>query len=185
MNYKTRKNASKLSSNLLVATMMILFTIFSSKLLSQEDCLSLDPHSIELKRLNGKWFINSASVDRTLMTTTEFSTARKVKDIIEYYGFTQSCYIGRPDPDFQYWLVNYAAPRGSYKSETCRSIAVDKLDIIRARSESRIWTITDGQSLMFTFNSRLDAEKALRIIKEYGFTFTCRVLRTDFSYLRK
>lgn len=176
------KNLGQNAVNSFIASLFI-YLLCIGFVQAQDDCLTLDPNGIEMKRINSKWFINCTTTGRTLLTTTNFGDARKVRDIIKYYGFNRSCYVGRPDPEFQYWLIDDSAPEGRFRGEKCHRIDVSKLEIIKG--PSGLATITDGASLLFAFDSGFQAARALNIIKNYGFTHTCFVLGTDFSYLRK
>lgn len=36
----------------------------------------------------------------------EFENAKAARDVIEFYGLTQYCFVGRPNPPEQYWLAD-------------------------------------------------------------------------------
>lgn len=66
-----------------------------------EDCISFNVNNIEVKQINGRWKIvdgnhwmfdfesNKEEAEQTLCT-------------IQKYGWTKSCYVGRPGPSLQY-----------------------------------------------------------------------------------
>lgn len=69
--------------------------------LSGEDCISFNPSKIAVKNINGRWKI----VDGNNMMFDfgdKKDEAKKAFDIIKKYGFSNSCYVGRPDPSFEY-----------------------------------------------------------------------------------
>jgi len=66
-----------------------------------EECVSFNPNTIEVKNIGGSWKI----VDGTHWVfdfSSKEDEARKAFAIIKKYGFTRSCYVGRPNPSFQY-----------------------------------------------------------------------------------
>jgi hypothetical protein len=66
-----------------------------------EDCVSFNPNSIEVKNIGGNWKIVDGSHWLFDFGGKE-SEARKAFAIIKKYGFTRSCFVGRPDPSFNY-----------------------------------------------------------------------------------
>jgi hypothetical protein len=93
--------------------------------------------------------------------------------------------VGRPDPSFQYMLVSGHAPTGSFPGEDCVSFNPDTIEV---KEFSGRWKIVDGSHWMFDFGSKKsEAYTAYRIIKKYGFKYSCFVGRPDpsFQYLRK
>jgi hypothetical protein len=69
--------------------------------LSGEDCVSFTPATTTAKNINGRWKI----VDGNHWIFDFGNKEQEAKDslqIIQKYGFTKSCYVGRPDPSFQY-----------------------------------------------------------------------------------
>ena len=68
---------------------------------SGEDCVSFNPATIEVKNIGGRWKI----VDGTHWLFdfgAKESEARQAFAIIKKYGFTSSCFVGRPQPSFKY-----------------------------------------------------------------------------------
>lgn len=68
---------------------------------SGEDCVSFNPASTEVKNIGGRWKI----VDGTHWMFDfggKESEARQSLSIIKKYGFTNSCFVGRPAPSFKY-----------------------------------------------------------------------------------
>jgi hypothetical protein len=110
--------------------------------------------------------------------------AEQALKIIKRYRMNQSCFVGRPDPSFQYMLVSGHPPQGSYPGEGCVSFNPHTTEVKQINGR---WKIVDGSHWLFDFgNKRDEAEQALRIIKKYGFTRSCFVGRPDasFFYLR-
>lgn len=66
-----------------------------------EDCVSFNPNTIEVKKINGRWTIVDGN---HLMFSfgNKKAEAEKAFAVIKKYGFTRTCFVGRPDPNFQY-----------------------------------------------------------------------------------
>ena len=66
-----------------------------------EDCVSFNPNTAEVKQMSGRWKIVDGS---HLMF--DFGSKRDEAElalrIIKKYGFTRSCFVGRPDASFTY-----------------------------------------------------------------------------------
>ena len=149
----------------------------------EEDCVSFNPRTAEVKQINGRWKIVDG--DHWVFDFgSKRGEAELALQIIKHYRMNQSCFVGRPDPSFQYMLVSGHAPQGSYPGEDCVSFNPRTTEVKQINGR---WKIVDGSHMMFDFgNKRDEAELALRIIKKYGFTRSCFVGRPDpsFTYLR-
>jgi len=66
-----------------------------------EDCVSFNPNTIEVRNIDGRWKIVDGNHWRFDFDNKE-EEARKAFAIIRKYGFTRSCFVGRPDPSFNY-----------------------------------------------------------------------------------
>ena len=66
-----------------------------------EDCVSFNPDTIEVKSVGGSWKIVDGSHWMFDFGSNE-TEAKLAYDIIKYYGFTRSCFVGRPGPKFMY-----------------------------------------------------------------------------------
>ncbi len=66
-----------------------------------EDCIGFDIDNIEVVKINGRWKIVD---DNHWIFDFEDKEdeARETLCLIKKYGFTKSCYVGRPGPSFQY-----------------------------------------------------------------------------------
>lgn len=66
-----------------------------------DDCLPFDPDQVEVKEVNNSWKIVQGG--RWLFDFGDAEDeARQSLAVIEKYGFTHSCFVGRPDPSFTY-----------------------------------------------------------------------------------
>jgi hypothetical protein len=66
-----------------------------------EDCVSFNPNTIEVRKIDGRWKIVDGS-HWVFDFNYKESEGRTAYAIIKKYGFTRSCFVGRPDPSFQY-----------------------------------------------------------------------------------
>ncbi len=66
-----------------------------------EDCISFNPNTIEVRNVGGRWKIVDGSHWLFDFGGSE-TEARLAYDIIKYYGFTKTCFVGRPGPKFKY-----------------------------------------------------------------------------------
>lgn len=66
-----------------------------------EDSVSFNPRRAEVKRMAGRWKIVDG--DHLLFDFgNKRDEAQRALAIIQKYGFTRSCFVGRPDPSFSY-----------------------------------------------------------------------------------
>lgn len=69
--------------------------------MSGEDCIGFNPATTEVKQISGSWKIvdGSSILFHFGGNKTE---AQHSLEIINKYGFNKTCYVGRPDPSFEY-----------------------------------------------------------------------------------
>ncbi|MCE1274248.1 MAG: hypothetical protein LWW75_06980 [Chlorobiales bacterium] len=66
-----------------------------------EDAVAFNPNTTEVKNINGRWKIVDGAHWLFDFGDKE-GEARAALSIIRKYGFTRSCFVGRPDPAFSY-----------------------------------------------------------------------------------
>ncbi len=66
-----------------------------------EDCIKFNKNNIQVKKINNRWKIVDGS-SWLFDFGSNKSEAVQAFNIIKKYGFTRSCYVGRPDPSFSY-----------------------------------------------------------------------------------
>ncbi|ARS89573.1 hypothetical protein [Natrarchaeobaculum aegyptiacum] len=144
-----------------------------------EDCINVDPTNLSIDSISGgRWRIRSGR--SALLIFDEKENAERAKTIIEHYGFTSYCFVGRPDPPMTYWLVDGSAPSASDSpgfSEDC--INVDPTNLSIDSISGGRWRIRSGSSALLIFDEKENAETAKAIIEHYGFTSYCFVGRPD------
>ncbi len=149
-----------------------------------EDCISFNPISARVAKINNRWKI----VDGNQWLFDFGSNKREAYEalrIIKFYKMNQSCFVGRPGPSFEYMLVSGRAPSGSIRREDCIAFHPNRIAVKKINGR---WKIVEGNIWLFDFgNNKDEAEQAYRIIKKYGFRYSCFVGRphASFKYLRK
>jgi hypothetical protein len=149
-----------------------------------EDCISFNPDNAAVVKIGGHWKIVDGSL-WLLDFGFKKAEAEKALAIIKEYGLNRQCFVGRPDPSFEYWLAGSGAPSGSTPGEDCIAFNPATIEV---KYVSGRWKIVDGSHWMFDFDqNEAEARAAFDIIKKYGFTRSCFVGRpkADFKYLRK
>jgi uncharacterized protein YkwD len=149
----------------------------------REDCISFDVNRAVVRRYSASWKIVVG--DLWLLDFGENEQeARRALAIIKHYGLNKQCFVGRPGPSLEYYLADGGAPTGSASGEDCMAFNPDRLEI--RKTEGR-WKIAEGKAWLLDCGSnRTEAEKALKIIRYYGFTNICYVGRPQpsLTYLR-
>ncbi|UCE04484.1 MAG: hypothetical protein JSW07_12720 [bacterium] len=150
----------------------------------KEDCVKFNPKTTTVAQKQGRWKVVDGS-HWLFDFDNKKSEADKALKIIKHYGMNSSCFVGRPDPSFQYMLVSGKAPVGSFGGEDCVSFNPNTIEVKKINGR---WKIVDGSHWLFDFeNKESEARQAFAIIKKYGFKFSCFVGRPNpsFQYLRK
>ena len=149
-----------------------------------EDCVSLNPDTVSVAKRNGRWKVVDGS-HWLLDAGNKKSEMDRARQIIKHYGFTQHCFVGRPDPSLSYWLKGGAAPTGSLSGEDCTNINPNNLSIRNSGSHYTI--VSNGNHFAFTAPTQAEAQEVIKVIKYYGFTKSCFVGRPgpSMKYLRK
>ncbi len=150
----------------------------------KEDCVSFNPASAAVQRIDGRWKIVDGS-HWVFDFGDKQDEARQALRVVRHYRANHSCYVGRPDPSFSYLLVAGAAPAGALKGEDCVGFNPATANVAQIQGR---WKIVDGNHWLFDFaDKEAEARTALRILKHHGFTRSCFVGRPDpsLTYLRK
>lgn len=66
-----------------------------------EDCVGINPNNLSVRNTNGKFTVVSNSNHFAFVAPTQ-GEAEEIIKVIKYYGFTKSCFVGRPDPSMSY-----------------------------------------------------------------------------------
>ena len=167
--------------------MLVMITFGSlSSLAHAEDCISFNNRRAEVQQISGRWKIVDGN-HWLFDFAGNRSEAYKALRVIKFYRMNQSCFVGRPDPSFQYLLKSYRAPSGAYRGEDCIGFNNNNVSVIRA-GRSNTWKLVDGSYWIvdFGYNSS-EAYEALRIVKKYKFSKACYVGRPgpSFTYWKR
>ncbi len=66
-----------------------------------EDCVSFDPRALEVQRVGNRWKIVEGS-HWIMDFDHQEAEARQALRILRHHGFTQQCFVGRPNPSLTY-----------------------------------------------------------------------------------
>jgi hypothetical protein len=149
----------------------------------EEDCVSFNPSTATVSRIQGNWKIVDGS-HWLFDFGNKQDEARQALRVIKHYRANRSCYVGRPSPSFSYLRVGNRTPTGQLSGEDCVSLNPSTATVSRTQGN---WKIVDGSHWLFDFgNNRSEANQSLAIIKKYRFTHSCFVGRPNpsFQYLR-
>ena len=69
--------------------------------LAGEDCVGINPNGLAVKN-SGSQFTIVSNGNHAAFTAPTAAEAQTVIDVIKYYGFTKSCFVGRPGPSMSY-----------------------------------------------------------------------------------
>jgi hypothetical protein len=149
-----------------------------------EDCIAFDPETVRAEEVNGSWKVTSGSM-WMLDAGSERDEMRTAAYFIRHYGFTQQCFVGRPDASLAYWLTPTGAASGTANSEDCVSINPNALSVSGSGSSWRV--LSNGDHAAFSAPSQDEANRIVEIVERYGFTQSCFVGRPgpSMTYLKR
>ena len=140
-----------------------------------EDCSVHDPENIEIEEYDDGWLVVDG--DLQMLFSENLDDAERAREIIQAYGFNRQCFVERPDPDMEYWLVDGEPPAAGdadVGDEDCLKFDPANLEIVETGGG---WRINDGSMQMLVVETEEAAEKVLDIIEHYGFEHQCFVGR--------
>ncbi|MEY4168769.1 MAG: hypothetical protein RIR52_2593, partial [Acidobacteriota bacterium] len=111
--------------------------------------------------------------------------AQQALKIIKHYKMNTQCFVGRPGPSMEFYLVNGQAPSGAMAGEDAISF---NPATVQAQYVSGRWKVVDGNHWIMDFDqSEAEARQALSYILRYDFRFICFVGRPgpSMTYFRK
>lgn len=148
----------------------------------KEDCVPFNPANISIRQSGSQYLIVDGS--HSLFAAPNLTEARTIYRIIKFYSLNKSCFVGRPNPSFQYMLKGTSSPIGPMSGEDVIPFDPARLHL---RQEGSQYLMTDGTSRMFLFPNKIEADLALSMIRKYGFNRTGYVGRPGASlqYMRK
>ncbi|HEY3275111.1 MAG TPA: hypothetical protein VGJ94_00700 [Syntrophorhabdaceae bacterium] len=150
----------------------------------QEDCELFDAAAVRAYQEKNIWKIGDGK--KVLFGFgVDKREAENSLAVMSRYRITKSCFIGRPKPSFHYMLSGDSAPAGEFKGEACKAFAPAAITVRQIKTG---WVLSEGERTLIAFGERKsEADRALSIIKKYGFTHFCLMAtgKVDFMYMRK
>ena len=147
-----------------------------------EDCIAHDVDNLQLSS-SGWWIFRKWTIVDGSHLLFSFgrnhAEAQEALDIIRQFRFTETCYIGRPDPSMQYLRTGQTVPGGPHGSVDC--IGFNRATV-QIQPENGGWLLTDGTSRMQVFPNQQEAQQALSAINKYSLNRQCYVGRPDPSF---
>ena len=141
-----------------------------------EDCVRFDYRNLELQQIGGSWKIVEGGHWLLDFGSNKYEAELAMKTI-QHYKMNKHCFVGRPDPSMDYWLVDGKAPVSAMAGEDAIEFDPTKIEVKQIKGR---WKIVEGDHWILDFGAKYDeAEMALRIIRKYGFSYICFVGRPD------
>jgi hypothetical protein len=115
----------------------------------------------------------------------DFYQAQQVQQWLQQYGCTEMNQVGYPKTVLTYFLVNGGPPRGVKFSMSGRQF---RTDLLTLKQIDQTWYLQEnGQPILPLGTQQRDAERALQIIRRYGFDYIARPAglesQTSFPFL--
>jgi len=150
----------------------------------KEDCIPFDYNMARVQKIDNRWKITVGNM-WLLDFENKRGEAKKALSIIKRLRMNKQCFVGRPDPSFEYYLSDDNAPSGTVPGEDCLRFNPNN---IRVENIQNRWKIVDGDHWMFDFGHKEnEARTSFFLIKKYRFNQTCFVGRPNpsMSYLKR
>ena len=152
--------------------------------LASEDCIAFRPNKAQARQVGGRWKVTVGNMS-LLDFGNKMGQAQRAMLIIKKYGLNKQCFVGRPNPSMEYYLVGSRAPAGAMRGEDCIAF---NLRNTQARQVQGSWKIVDGNNWLLDFGSnQAEAQQAHAIMNKYGFSRVCYVGRPNppMTYFRR
>jgi cathepsin L len=149
-----------------------------------EDCISFDYQKAAVSKVQGRWKIVVGNMWLMDFGDKE-KEARQALKIIQGHHLNKQCFVGRPGPSMEYYLVSDKSPTGTLAGEDCVSFNPANIDVNKIEGR---WKINDGPHWIADFGDKEgEAWLSLTLIKKYGFNRNCYVGRPgpSMTYFRR
>lgn len=146
-------------------------------------CVPLRLSLLEIRQVGRSWRLVDGNLALYDFGPDERS-ARLALDILNKYGVTQRCYVGRRGNSWGYLLAGEKAPAGAIEGERC--VAIDPERIAVATGEGRVTLVSDRRVVSVVADVG-EGESALATMLRYGATQYCRLGegRNAMEYMRR
>ncbi|MEM7063453.1 MAG: serine protease [Cyanobacteria bacterium P01_B01_bin.77] len=141
---------------------------------TRTDFIPFNPDRAVVRRIRNRWKIVVGNM-LLLDFGSNRSEANRTLQIIHHYGFNSQCFVGRPQPSMEFYLVDGEAPSGPFPGEDSIPFDPNALEVQRINGR---WKIVEGNHWLMDFgNSQSEARQSLSFILRYGFRYSCYVGR--------
>lgn len=148
------------------------------------DCIPFDLSQARVEQIGGRWRITVGP-----MWLLDFGASQAEADqalgVLNHYGMNAQCFVGRPQPSMEFYLVNGEVPQAAMAGEDAIPFDPGQLEVQKVRDR---WKIVEGSHWVMDFDQEEgEARQALSHILRYGFTHICFVGRPDpsMTYFRR
>lgn len=143
-------------------------------LIGPEDCQDFSPNSLLVAPGYG-WTVRSGGM-LLLKSYASKTDAEHAKNVIQHYGFTQQCFVGRMPGEMMYWKASGQFPKQMLAGEDCRAFPSGSAFVSNAGGT---WLVMAGLMPVARYvqTNRTAAERAVALIKAYKFTRVCQIVR--------
>jgi hypothetical protein len=141
---------------------------------NDHDFMPFDPAKAKVVSAGGRWKV---AVDGVWLLDfgSSKAEAQQALKIIQHYKLNTQCFVGRPGPSMEFYLVGGVAPSGAMAGED--AIPFDPANV-QAQFVAGRWKVVDGAQWLMDFDqSEAEARQAVSYILRYGFKFMCFVGR--------
>jgi hypothetical protein len=154
------------------------FRLIQPERVLREDCIGFDYRRAAVKKIDGHWKIVVGNMWLLDFGRSE-SEAKQALRVIRHYRMNRQCFVGRPGPSMEYYLVDGKAPAGSMAGDDCVGFNPAKIEV---KKVSGSWKIVEDSHWILDFGSNeSEARTAFQIIQKYGFKYICFVGRPNAS----
>ena len=147
----------------------------------EDDCNSFKSSKAQIVETSGQFKVVSGG--HIVAKHDSEADAQRTVDIVQHYGLNKQCYLGRPNPNFEYFLAGAKTPRDEFPGESCKKFNLGGLDVDRANGGAG-FNLKDGIQLIKSFANEDEAWMAYAYLRRHAFTYKCNV-GDGFTYYRR
>ncbi len=151
---------------------------------NEHDFIPFNPRSASVLRVHGRWKIAVGNM-WLLDFGSSRSEAMQALNVIQHYGMNIQCFVGRPNPTMEFYLVDGESPEGAMNNENVIGFNTANIELQYVRGS---WKVVDGAHCIMDFDqAESEARQALSYILYYGFSYICFIGHPEASmtYFRK
>jgi trypsin-like peptidase len=143
---------------------------------NDHDFIPFDLGHAQVVEAGGRWKIEVDGM-WLLDFADSKSEAEQALEVMQHYGFNTQCFVGRPQPSMEFYLVNGQGPQGSLAGEDVVEFDTDNVEVQLVGGR---WKLVDGDHWILDFGtSQAEARQALSYVLRYRFRSICFVGRPD------